>query len=645
MRRAFGSQLALLTILTLGFGSVLVPSVAVQAAIPFTKTEVDQSRFLVLAAPIGNGSTHKLLILEQLNNRRQCWQEVGGTPTVIDPLLLNFDFTGICGRSTDSNGYSVRVADEDLAGRYNLRIARKNNDLVLIAYSLLEKDVEFIEIGRTRGITNGFAKIHLDPGWRLTRRTYNGRGVGHVYLTNDQSRTALGNVAKPASSENSTPSIAPSQEGSQPSPSPSFPNSQESVQPSSGSIPVSPPAEPAIAPTPFPTPTPQPTTGTPSGNYVVPIAPVGDDSKTKGLPSYEKSLRSAAPSPYVVPTLGSGSWSTPTPMPAAFTAAGYRVIVNAQTPDQQNQVKQVVPGAFRTTVDGQTVMQVGVFRDRAIANSLQQKLTQQNLQASIIPIRNLPVASGNLPIQPAPTSSLPAPGGSLLNTAFNLPEPTNGSLSESVLTWATYYYTHQAQATTDGYPLLDIAGNDLGVRLSHQDWCAAALQGSTQIVTGQQAIGTYNFAGRGTEEQVDCAAFYPRLKTLSATNRVRFKRSPTPYGEGVSGYQLVPYRTIAVDKTRIPIGSVVYIPEARGTLVTLPSGQQAVHDGYFYAADVGAAIKDNHIDVYVGTTPQNPFRFVKSSASATFNVYVVNDPQIQAKLSSQHRSGSFAAMR
>jgi 3D (Asp-Asp-Asp) domain-containing protein len=136
---------------------------------------------------------------------------------------------------------------------------------------------------------------------------------------------------------------------------------------------------------------------------------------------------------------------------------------------------------------------------------------------------------------------------------------------------------------------------------------------------------------------VDCSPFYPTLKTLSATNRVRFKRSNTLFGEGAGGFMLVPYRTIAVDKTLIPIGSVVYIPEARGTTITLPSGAKAIHDGYFYAADAGAAITGNHIDVFLGTAERNPFSFVRSTSSATFQAFVVNDPTIKALLTTQHR--------
>ena len=34
---------------------------------------------------------------------------VDNGPTTVKPLLATFDFTGICGRYMDSNGYSVRI--------------------------------------------------------------------------------------------------------------------------------------------------------------------------------------------------------------------------------------------------------------------------------------------------------------------------------------------------------------------------------------------------------------------------------------------------------------------------------------------------------------------------------------------------------
>lgn len=148
----------------------------------FDTTEVNPGNFIAVAAPFGENK-YQLLIIEQLSNQRACWQESGNNPVIIEPLLLNFDFTGICGRSTDSNGYSLRMNGQDLGLDYLLRIVQRNGELVLVGTS---KTGQNIEIGRTRGISNGnFQKLVLDPNWRFTRRTYQGRALGHIYLTSD----------------------------------------------------------------------------------------------------------------------------------------------------------------------------------------------------------------------------------------------------------------------------------------------------------------------------------------------------------------------------------------------------------------------------------------------------------------------------
>jgi len=151
----------------------------------FGQHELDQSRLIAVAAPVGNSDEHQLLILEQISDQRPCWTESGSNPTIVDPLMLSFDFTGICSRSTDANGYSLRINGQDLALHYNFRIVERNNDLVLVA-TLSDpgnRDAPAIEIGRTYGNTDGFARIVLDPGWKFTKRTLDGRVLGHVYLT------------------------------------------------------------------------------------------------------------------------------------------------------------------------------------------------------------------------------------------------------------------------------------------------------------------------------------------------------------------------------------------------------------------------------------------------------------------------------
>ncbi|MBL1177297.1 DUF3747 domain-containing protein [Pantanalinema sp. GBBB05] len=549
MNLASRLRLAALTTLGLCVQTIASPVHAAQ----FSQGEVNQNRLIAIAAPIGSGASHQLLVLEQLNNSRSCWQEKGANPTQVDPLLLNFDFTNICSRSTDSNGYSVRVGNQDLGWRYSLRIVKQQGNMVLMAVPNTDRNQPPLEIGKTNGMTNGFAKITLNPGWRFTRRVYNGQTVGHVYLTNDQPLVNLSAIAaatRPTSSLSTLPTtsqpVAQPLQGSQPS-RPTKPNPVVSSQ--SPSLPPSrPTAQPVVPPAPRPIAAPG------QNSIVVPTIPASsavpvDASVLAPQPSTQTSQSSSSPLVAALPTNQSGS------------AIGY-----------------------------------------------------------------LP------PLDSAAPSNLPA-----LTAA--------ATVSQRYSLWSTYYYVHRAQHTPNGQPLLDISGNDLGVRLSSRDWCGAAVEGTVQVIHNQQIVGTYNYAGRGSREQVDCSPYYSGLKDIRATNQVRFRPTSNPYGDGVSGLRLVPYRTIAVDRSLIPIGSVIYIPAARGTVVTLPSGQRVTHDGYFYAADVGGAINGNHIDIFLGVAEQNPFRFVTSSPKGTFEAYLVNDPQIQQTLAALHRSGRSVALQ
>ncbi len=150
----------------------------------FGQKEVDQNKFIAVASPYG-GDKYQLFIYEQISDKQECWRENGTTPTQVDLLLLNFDFTGICGRMSDSNGYSIRQASRDLGWEYDLAIVKRGDELVLEGTHFRDRNASPIEIGRSYGITDGFIKIHLNPEWRLTKRTYADKTLGHVYFTSD----------------------------------------------------------------------------------------------------------------------------------------------------------------------------------------------------------------------------------------------------------------------------------------------------------------------------------------------------------------------------------------------------------------------------------------------------------------------------
>jgi len=223
---------------------------------------------------------------------------------------------------------------------------------------------------------------------------------------------------------------------------------------------------------------------------------------------------------------------------------------------------------------------------------------------------------------------------------FDFAEPTASDLGSSLQLWATFYNVHTARSIPGGNSLLNLAGSSLGHTLSDKDWCNAAVEGTVRVLdASNNVIGTFNFAGKGSTEQVNCSRFFPSLtpSVIKGTNSARFKASRGPYGEGTNGFILIPFRTIAVDRTFIPIGSVVYISEARGKTFVLPSGGNVTHDGYFFAADVGGAIKDNHIDVFLGTSTTSPFPFIQSRKDRTFSVFLINNNQTIKTLEAMHK--------
>ncbi|MDP3278922.1 MAG: 3D domain-containing protein [Deltaproteobacteria bacterium] len=76
---------------------------------------------------------------------------------------------------------------------------------------------------------------------------------------------------------------------------------------------------------------------------------------------------------------------------------------------------------------------------------------------------------------------------------------------------------------------------------------------------------------------------------------VEVDRGTYPYGIGVMGYALVPYRSLAVDRRFISIGHTVELADIAG--FPLPDGSR--HDGCFVAVDGGGAIVGHHIDMFV----------------------------------------------
>jgi hypothetical protein len=174
----------LVTGLIAGFSSIGMGALLVNpaAASMFQAADLQQERFVLVAVPIGDGTRAQLNIYEQLNNKRACYAVNGSAPAAVDPLLGSFDFTGICSRYLDANGYSVRVGGSDLAATYRLMVVRQNNDNLLLAIPTKAGAGPEMLVARTQGPGTGFLQLVFEPGWQLKRRAYGGRNLGHVYL-------------------------------------------------------------------------------------------------------------------------------------------------------------------------------------------------------------------------------------------------------------------------------------------------------------------------------------------------------------------------------------------------------------------------------------------------------------------------------
>ena len=197
------------------------------------------------------------------------------------------------------------------------------------------------------------------------------------------------------------------------------------------------------------------------------------------------------------------------------------------------------------------------------------------------------------------------------------------------LLWATWYWTPAyASEKSGGVGLLDGDERPLGVALKEEDFCHAAVQGSVRI---DGAV--YNYDKQGTKALADCSKY---RTDMPHAPYVRFRKSASQFGEGEEDFALIPYRSIAVDPKKIRIGTLFYIPEARGNRISLPSGEHVFHDGYFFAADTGFGVYGNHIDVFNGVSKENPFPWVESLSSRTTEAFEVTDSKLIAEIRKAH---------
>lgn len=234
------------------------------------------------------------------------------------------------------------------------------------------------------------------------------------------------------------------------------------------------------------------------------------------------------------------------------------------------------------------------------------------------------------------TAPFPAAGQVVQEEQFDIKQPI--LTSNNITLWGTYYHIWPVKESPSGIPFIDQDNKPLSGKVSPSDWCKGAIEGTVLLSDESGGKKTLNFLDAKGPSQVDCRTVLGINPIwIDRTGRSRFSLAKGKYGDGVKGFKLVPFRTIAVDPSVIPYGSALFIPAIKGLEFTLQSGSKARHDGYFFAADTGAAIKGNHIDFFIGTSKVNPFpAIIKSNKDVTFKAYIVDNPAIILKLKSLH---------
>jgi 3D (Asp-Asp-Asp) domain-containing protein len=198
---------------------------------------------------------------------------------------------------------------------------------------------------------------------------------------------------------------------------------------------------------------------------------------------------------------------------------------------------------------------------------------------------------------------------------------------QAIRLWGTRFYVYEARAVDGGAALVDMQGKPVGPAISAQDWCLGGIQGTIRV-----GGATYNLSGTKGAAPVDCErVIHARVEG----NRYALARGP--YGDGSAGGGLVPWRTLAVDPAWIPMGTLLFVPEAVGR--KMPNGQR--HDGYFFAADTGAPIRGNHVDLFSGLSREDALGITGSDPGRTFKAYVVEDAGLREGFRELHAQWVF----
>ena len=343
MKLALPVQIAALTTITL---TTIICSYHPASAIDYGELEVEQNQFIAVAVPFGNGQ-YNFMVIEQIAGQQKCWSESGSQPVIVEPLLLNFDFSGSCRRATDSNGYSIRMSGQDYGLNYLLSIVERDGELLLVGTPRGgEPNLSEVLVGRSHGINEGLIKILLNPGWRFTKRTFEEKTLGHIYLTGD--KVAM-NHSGIATANTVTTEAKTAREITY-----SVPDTNSQTLPST------------LTESSYP----QPRSKSPEVVFVTDYSANKPKMNNSADSSVDKLLVPDIP----IPVSTQGNFSS-TSVASQLPTESYRVIVEVSNSSQESQVRSLYPEAFSTVHQGKSMLQVGRFSQRQNAED-----TLQNIQ-------------------------------------------------------------------------------------------------------------------------------------------------------------------------------------------------------------------------------------------------------------------------
>ncbi|MEB3308227.1 MAG: DUF3747 domain-containing protein [Cyanobacteriota bacterium] len=171
----------------------------------FGAEPVQADSTLAIAQPLGD-DRWALALVERTQPGRHCWRERSDGTVHLRPE--DFLRPGLCSRVQSSNSYSLRTAGQDLPSYWRLRIEPTEDRLELQAFNPSQPTPIVIGVSdKPSGTgTDETPAFRLNTGWTVEKRSYEGRLLNHLYLSN---RQPLGTLLSAAAAGSGTLPVAP----------------------------------------------------------------------------------------------------------------------------------------------------------------------------------------------------------------------------------------------------------------------------------------------------------------------------------------------------------------------------------------------------------------------------------------------------